>query len=126
MGKKKSIYLSGMETQDIIRYLLPAEMLDYFELVAIKEQAGKLVFHLDERNNIPQDFPKGDYESKGFTQGKNILDFPLRGKGVILYVRRRKWLNKQTGEVLTSTWDLNTKGTKYTNEFGAFLKELLR
>jgi hypothetical protein len=115
-----------METQDIIRYLLPAEMLDYFERVAIKEQDGKLVFHLDERNNIPQDFPKGDYESKGFTQGKSILDFPLRGKGVILYVRRRKWLNKQTEEVLTSTWDLNPKGTKYTNEFGAFLKELLR
>ncbi|MBZ0242791.1 MAG: hypothetical protein K8F24_06230 [Bacteroidales bacterium] len=115
-----------MKTQDIIRYLLPAEILDYFELVAIKEQAGKLVFHLDERNNIPQGFPKGDFESKGFTQAKSILDFPLRGKAVILHVRRRKWLNRQTGEVLTSTWDLNTKGTKYTNEFGAFLKELVR
>jgi transposase len=121
----KYFYLSYMKTQDILQYLLPGEIMTYFDLTDIMEQDGKLIFCLDEKLQIPDDFPAGEYEAKGFTPGKNLLDFPVRGKAVVLYVRRRKWLDKNTGKVLTSTWDLNTDGTKYTKEFGAFLKELV-
>jgi len=121
----KYFYLSYMKTQEILQHLLPGEILTYFDLTEIKEQDGKLIFCLDEKHQIPEDFPSGDYEAKGFTPGKNLLDFPLRAKAVILFVRRRKWLDKNTGKVLTSTWELNTDGTKYTKEFGDFLKELV-
>lgn len=121
----KYFYLSYMKTQDILQHLLPEEILSYFDLTDILEQDGKLIFCLDEKHQIPDDFPAGEYEAKGFTPGKNLQDFPLRGKAVVLYVRRRKWLDKNTGKVLTSTWDLNTDGTKYTKEFGAFLKVLV-
>jgi hypothetical protein len=113
-----------MKTSDILKHLLPEEILTYFDLVDIREQDGKLVFCLDEKQQLPEYFPPGDYEAKSFTEGKSLHDFPLRGKAVILYVRRRKWLDKSTGKVLTSAWDLSTQGTKYTKEFGAFLKEL--
>jgi hypothetical protein len=115
-----------MKTQELLQYLLPKDMLDYFELREVKEQGGKLVFCLDEKYHIPESFERSDYEAKGFTNGKSIQDFPIRGKAVILHVRRRKWLDKKTGKVLTSSWDLNAEGTKYSKEFGAFLKELVR
>jgi len=114
-----------MEAQDILKHFFPEDLLTHFDLTDIREQDGKLVFCLDEKQQIPDDFPPGDYEAKSFTEGKSLNDFPLRGKAVILFVRRRKWLDKNTGKVLTSTWYLNTQDTKYTKEFGAFLKELV-
>ncbi len=108
----KYFYFGSMHTHELLQYLLPTEMLDFFDLVAIEKQGDKLVFFLDEKHTIPSDFPEGDYEAKGFTEGKSLLDFPLRDKAVLLFVRRRKWLDKKTGKILTSTWELTTEGTK--------------
>lgn len=114
-----------MNSNDIIKYILPTEILEYFEVVEVKENQGELTFHLDEKNNLPQDFPEGDYESKGFAAPVKIQDFPIRDKAVFLQVRRRKWIEKHTGRIYSRTWDLTAEGTKYTKEFGAFLKELI-
>jgi hypothetical protein len=111
-----------MNSTDLLKYILPKEILEYFEVVDIKEKQGELTFYLDEKNNLPQDLPKGDYESKGFAPSVKILDFPIRDRAVFLIVRRRKWIDKSTGKVYSRVWDLTAEGTKYTKEFGAFLK----
>lgn len=114
-----------METTDILQYILPEQILDYFEVTRITtDEKGKLVIYLDEKNQKPTDLPEGDYESKGFTAATKIQDFPIRERAVFLRVRRRKWLNKKTGKIYNSRWDLSIAGTKYTKEFGAFLKEI--
>jgi hypothetical protein len=115
-----------MKSIDLLQYILPEEIFKYFEVTNVQEQGGRLIIHLDEKNQLPIDFPSGDYESKGFTKAVELADFPIRDRAVFLLVRRRKWLNKKTGKVHSRSWDLTAQGTKYTKEFGAFLKELAR
>jgi len=56
----------------------------------------------------------------------SIQDFPLRGKPVTLFVKRRRWLNTATGELVTRNWNMVAEGTRMTQEFASFLKELPR
>lgn len=41
----------------------------------------------------------------GFTGYKTIQDFPIRGRSVYLHVRRRKWIDRSTGEIFTYEYD---------------------
>ena len=63
--------------------------------------------------------------SKGFREEVVIQDFPIRRKDMFLHVRRRKWLVESTGEVISNSFDIAAKGTRYSDEFAAFLKGLL-
>ncbi|GET28690.1 hypothetical protein [Prolixibacter sp. SD074] len=62
--------------------------------------------------------------SKGFHAEVVIQDFPIRKKATFLHVRRRKWLVEATGELVSKSWDLTAKGTRYTKSFADFLKGL--
>ena len=42
----------------------------------------------------------------GFTSAKKIQDYPIRGNAVYLHVRRRKWLDQDTNEILTKTYSI--------------------
>ena len=65
------------------------------------------------------------YESKGFMEAVNVKDFPIRDHKVILKIRRRRWIDTRTGKSfsLPISLDIVAKGTRYSKEFGAFLKE---
>lgn len=55
-----------------------------------------------------------------------IEDFPLRGNQVYLHVKRRRWLDKNTKQIIQRDWNLVAQGTRMTGEFAAFLKEISR
>jgi hypothetical protein len=65
------------------------------------------------------------FESKGFMDAVNVTDFPIRDHKVILKIRRRRWTDIRTGKSFSLPIDLDivAKGTRYSKEFGAFLKE---
>ena len=65
------------------------------------------------------------FESKGFMEAVNVTDFPIRDHKVILVIRRRRWTDMRTGKSfsLPISLDIACKGTRYSKEFGAFLKE---
>jgi len=114
-----------MELTSILKYLLPEDLLDYFELTGVKESADDTLYmYLDEKSNIPTEFKGMELVSHGFDEPVTIQDFPLRQKRVYLVVRRRKWKDKTNGKIHARTWDLTAKGTSYSKEFAAFLKEL--
>lgn len=113
-----------METQEILKYILPEEMLEYFELVTIERSHEQLQFFLDEKNEKPPELSSMMLESKGFTPVFNLYDFPIRNHKVILKVRRRKWKDTATGKTYTRQWDLKHEGTSYTKEFALFLKKM--
>ena len=70
------------------------------------------------------DHKLGTVSSYGFTSERVIQDFPLRGKAVYLYVRRRKWRDDSNGEIFTYSYDdLTAEGSKRSPEFVSFLKE---
>ena len=114
-----------MEIEKILKYLLPQEIQDFFDLINIEEDnTGRLLLYLDEKAIKPKEHSDKELISKGFDEPVKIQDFPIRDKAVYIIVRRRKWIDKSTGKIYSTTWNLTAKGTGYTSEFAAFLKEL--
>jgi len=113
--------LSGI---DLAKYILPEEIFKYFILDRVVDENNQLHFYLDESNVVPDDYLGEEMESKGFHPECVIKDFPLREKALYLHVRRRRWLNKGTGDVVSRDWKVVAEGTHYTQGFASFLKEL--
>jgi hypothetical protein len=106
------------------RLLLPEGTLDYFDLVDVKESVNEVVFYLEEKNIVPEKYTDQDAESKGFYDPVIVQDFPLRGKKVFLNIRRRRRLLKKHNEYISRNWRMVAEGTRMTQDFASFLKEL--
>ena len=116
-----------METNQLeilARIVLPSEILDYFEIVGVEQTPTEIHIHLDELMN-PSLSCDVHFESKGFMEPVDVTDFPIRDHKVILVVRRRRWTDLRTGKSFSIPINLEIvcKGTRYSKEFGAFLKE---
>jgi hypothetical protein len=112
-----------MELQELLSFMLPDGMLDYFDISDASKTASSFTIELTEKNIHPENYKNNRLESKGFYEPSTIQDFPLRGKACYLRVKRRRWLNKDTGIIVTRDWDIIAKGTRITSEFATFLKE---
>ena len=110
------------EFKSILKLLLPEFLIDNFQIVKIEEVAQRIDIYLEENKNIPNEIKYNDYVSHGFHKQVKIKDFPIRGKQVNLMVKRRRWLNKETKEVISKDWNLIAKGTRMTDDFATFLK----
>lgn len=110
----------------LARVLFPEGVWDYFELTSIHQDKEETWFYLEEINKVPEEYKDQKLVSKGFLPESSIQDFPLRGKPVTLFIKRRRWLNTATGELVTRNWNLVAEGTRMTQEFASFLKEISR
>ena len=110
--------------QMLAQIVLPAQILDYFTNVGIEQTESEIHISLDEKMN-PELSGDVHFESKGFMDAVSVTDFPIRDHKVILRVRRRRWTDTRTGKSfsLPINLDVVAKGTRYSKEFGAFLKE---
>ena len=111
----------------LARIVLPSEILERFEIVQIETDeedidSMSMTIHLDEHMNAEYQADDG-YESLGFMEAVSVTDFPIRDHKVVLKLRRRRWKNKQTGESFVEKISVTEKGTRYSKEFAAFLKE---
>ena len=104
--------------------VLPTQILDSISIVGISQTSTEIHISLDERMN-PELSKDVHFESKGFMEAVSVTDFPIRDHKVILKVRRRRWTDTRTGKSFSIPIDLDivAKGTRYSKEFGAFLKE---
>jgi hypothetical protein len=114
-----------VNTTDLLRYILPEGIFNYFALTKVEEQSGKLHFYLEEINIIPEELNTRRLESNGFHKESVIRDFPLRGKPTYLHVRRRRWLDLASKEVVSRNWKAVAKGTGYTDDLAFFFNELV-
>ena len=110
--------------EDILRFFLPEAICDYFEVTRLEDHSAekRLDVYLDERKIIPAGYESVPLISYGFTDYSVLQDFPVKGKAVYLHLRRRKWLNKSSGEIITRNWDFAFGGTRLTESFASFLK----
>ncbi|WP_339921812.1 transposase [uncultured Cyclobacterium sp.] len=111
-----------MEEKELLRLLLPAGLLDYFKITSAKFNDGNYYIYLEEQNIHPEHLQGAKLTSKGFYDEVSIQDFPLRGKACFLKIKRRKWLNEDTGKNVSRDWNLVANGTRMTEEFALFLK----
>jgi len=106
--------------------LLPTGMLEYFEIIEVKENEDSVDIYLTQLYMIRYDYLYDKLQSKGFYEETTISDFPIRGKKLFLHLKRRKWLKESTEEIVSRDWGLVAKGTRMTQEFASFLKGYLR
>lgn len=116
-----------METNQLevlARIVLPSAILDYFKITGVEQTLNEIHIHLDELMN-PNLSGDVNFESKGFMEPVNVTDFPIRDHKVVLIIRRRRWTDVRTGKSFSIPINLDVvcKGTRYSKEFGSFLKE---
>ncbi len=107
-----------MEIIDLLRKLLPSEIVDNFVIVRFEKtfDEKKIQEEEDAVNENIIAYGVGDY--------KIIQDFPLRGRFTHLHLRKRKWLDKSTGEIFSYSIDTSEyEGTRLNAEFVDFFKE---
>jgi len=109
---------------DLAKYFLPEGILDYFEIVEDKIHNDRVHFYLEEKNLLPDEYQSEIAQSKGFSPAITVEDFPLRGKPVLLHIKRRRWTLVETGRIVKRDWNMVAKGTRITNEFASFLKDI--
>lgn len=126
MCQKKAI-----ETIDIklLHQFFPVELISSFDIVGIETlcnvetRSEYLVIDFIEKNILPFGLSLNEYECKDFTEGKLIQDFPLRGKGVFLNIKKRRWRHKDTKKIVKSDFSFIAEGSKFTQELSDFLKD---
>jgi transposase len=99
-------------------------LVTYFTLRRHKTEEEELHLYFEERNEPPQEVGSQEVKSKGFYPSSTVQDFPLRGKSVYLHIRRRKWWLIESKKTITRNWDLVAQGTRMTESFASFLKEV--
>jgi len=109
----------------LAKYVLPEELLQYFDITKIAQKGRYLHMYLKELNEVPAGYDRSSLASKGFHNETVIKDFPIRDKPVFLHILRRRWLEKATGKTVSRDWKLVAEGTHYTQEFAFFLKEFI-
>jgi len=118
--------MESSEFKEIANLLLPEVLVNYFELTDHKIKGEELHFHFKEKNIIPEEFEGSKLSSKGFYPSATVQDFPIRGKEVYLHIIRRRWINESSNQTVSRDWQLVAQGTRMTNEFATFLKEISR
>ena len=117
-----------MVTKTLLETIFPSVIVDNFDIVSIQHypKDEEIHIHLAEKKIIPVEFSSRRVIFHGFTSAKKIQVYPIRGYAVYLHVRRRKWLDQDTKEILTKTYSIAFEGTQLTKEFVSFLKEAYR
>ncbi|QMU62994.1 MAG: transposase [Flavobacteriaceae bacterium] len=111
---------------DLLKFILPEMLVEHFDLVRHTHRNEELHLYFEERNVVPKEVINPNVIAHGFHKEITIEDFPLRGNTVYLHVRRRRWLDKETRQIIQRDWNLVAQGTRMTGEFAAFLKEISR
>jgi hypothetical protein len=114
---------------DFLTHIFPTGLLEHFRITDFKELGDvrdKMMFyeiHLEENNVILGDYNLSLYESKGFTEVE-LQDFPIRGKAVILKIKRRRWREKlDKSKIIKNDFSHIAAGSGFTKELSAFLKD---
>ena len=114
-----------MNPEDLLRAILPDVLIDNFDIVNFEKSDPRFDIWLDEKEvQLRDDKDNTKVVAYGFGSYHVIQDFPIRGRATYLHVRKRKWLDKDTGDIFSYDWDLSEHDhTRLNAEFVAFLKE---
>ena len=114
-----------MKSEKLLRAILPDVLIDNFDVVNFEKTDVRFDIWLDEKKvQMREDKRNSGIISHGFGPYHCIQDFPIRGRATFLHVRKRKWLDKDTGEIFSYEWELSEHDeTRLNAEFVAFLKE---
>lgn len=97
-----------MKSDQLLRAILPDVLIDNFDVVNYEKTDTRFDIWLDEKKVMMREDKKySNVISHGFGEYHSIQDFPIRGRATYLHVRKRKWLDKDTGEIFSYDWELS-------------------
>ena len=100
-----------MEPIKLLRAILPDVLIDNFDVVNFEKSDSRFDIWLDEKKvQMREDRQNGSVISYGFGEYRSIQDFPIRGRSTYLHVRKRKWLDKESGEIFS--WEILAEENK--------------
>ena len=111
---------------DLLKLLLPELLITHFDITTHSIEQDTIHLYFEEKKETPKEEKRLTLIAHGFHKEVTIQDFPLRGKNVFLHIKRRRWLDKSSKQIVQRDWNLVAQGTRMTTEFAAFLKELSR
>lgn len=111
---------------ELLKLFLPEPLIEHFGIVKFEEENKILHIYFEEKSASPKEFSSIILHSKGFVPEIMADDFPLRGKTVKLHIKRRRWTDTKTGNIIQRDWNLIAKGTRMTQDFAEFLKKISR
>ena len=119
------IFAKNMKPDQLLRAILPEVLIDNFDINRFEKSDTRFDIWLDEKKEqLREDKYNRNIISYGFGDYHTIQDYPIRGRATYIHVRKRKWLDKATGEIFSYEWDISEfDGTRLNAEFVAFLKE---
>lgn len=109
---------------ELIKLILPTVLVEHFDLVKSDKVSDKLHLYFEEKATHPSEFSSVQLVSKGFHKQITVQDFPLKGMYVYFHIKRRRWTDKTTGDIVQRQWNLIAEGTRMTTEFASFLKSI--
>lgn len=114
-----------MKSDQLLRAILLYMHIDNFDVVEYKKTDDRFDIWLDKKKVLMREDKKNkNVISHGFGDYRIIQDFPIRGRATYLHVRKRKWLDKDTGEIFSYKWKLSDfDETRLNSEFDSFFKE---
>lgn len=65
-----------------------------------------------------------ELKPNGFTESRQVNDFPIRNHKVVLHVRCRRWLTPDGRNVVLDRYTLLADNTSYSKEFADVLKKI--
>lgn len=114
-----------MKGANILRDILPEVLVDNFDIDHYEKTDSRFDIWLDEKKvQMREDRYNNNVIAYGFGEYHEIRDFPIRRRATYIHVRKRKWLDQETGEIFSYDWDLSEYDkTRLNAEFVSFLKE---
>ena len=111
-------------SQEMMSVFMPAGILEYFDFINSRVVDNVIMIRLQEKDWVPE-VPKKQrgkkITSKGFRDFP-VEDFPVRGKKVLLQIRRRVWKIEGVTDLLKRDIPITFPNTKLQKEFAVFLK----
>lgn len=114
----------------LAKLLVPAEILKNFKVTDAFEEQGCWIIKLVEKHDlshIPNEIKdKSKARLNGYCNSIDIQTFPTGGREVYLRLFRRKWKEAGEHKSYQNTYTYAVSGTKATQKFASFLKEIGR
>ena len=93
---------STFDYKILASYLLPKGILEFFDVTAVNENHTSIIedtgderillhIYLNEKEAREEEWQ--DLKPNGFTESRQVNDFPIRDHKVVLHVRRRRTLS---------------------------------
>ena len=126
MGRSPKSKKSNSDVFSMIsKMLVPANILESFEIVDVHEHSDNWQIELRENEySIPVELSEDPKPLKdGFCNPVEMLSYSFSMKPVYLKLYRRRWKRSGSSEHFSNSYDFTLKGVKMVPELGIFLKE---